>query len=144
METRSYLAVPGDCATMSAGSATLYNCAANAPRLACGKALFGPLMVRSEAPFELSIKEPVPAPGRRGFLTLTDACGQQIPMPVSGQEFYLALPTGAPASRYRLTLSSGGDSSAVEIALGAGLEPPKARIVVPWAGKGMKLKKGYR
>ncbi len=144
MEPRAYVAVPGDCTAMTAGVATLYNGASNAPRRACGKVLYGPLMVLGDEAFALGVREPVPALGRRGFVTLADGCGNQIPMPISGQEFYLSCPEGAPPSRYQLTLVSGGDSATLELAIGTEPGTAKPQIRVPRAGKGMKVQKGYR
>lgn len=95
---------PTGCESVTVGSATLYNCGPGQLSRACGKVLYGPLMVCAAEMFELSICETQPDGSRCGFITLSDACGGQIYEVASGQEFYLAFPPQAGCTCLQLSL----------------------------------------
>lgn len=93
-----------NCRTAQIGGANLIDCGSYINHPQCAKMLYGPLMVVSSVPFHLSMSPLCEQNCAPGFITLTDACGNQIQAPESGQEFYLAFPPNMPACCYQLVL----------------------------------------
>ncbi len=96
--------IPSCCRCVEIGGAVLMDCGADDMRCACGKWLYGPLMVKSGVPFELCIAplcEPLCLPG---FITLADACGNPIHKPRACQEFYIAFPQKTPHTCFQLSI----------------------------------------
>lgn len=100
------VAATGCCRKVCVDGAELTDCGSlETLREACGKLLYGPLMVQACASFDLRIKPVCEGTGPCGFITLADACGNPIQAPGSGQEFYIAFPPSTPVSCYQITLS---------------------------------------
>lgn len=97
--------VPPCCKFASVEGATLLSCAEKHMRMECGKWLYGPFMVRSNAPFSLFLTPICEPECMRGFITLTDACGSAILTPAAGQEFYVAFPPSIEASCYQMSIA---------------------------------------
>lgn len=95
----------GCCRSVSPGGGVqLTDCGSSELRPACGKLLYGPLRVGSPSPFTLQLEAVCEPECPRGFVSLSDGCGQPITMPASGQEFYVALPEVTTPACYRLTI----------------------------------------